>query len=121
MPGLLSTIFEDGAVMPGEEMAPAENRTQTEEEESGSYDAGTGQDEGGSSSESQSSQYDAQAGGGVDLSPSIGVSHSADASWEDSEGTTHSWSNDTDIVMTADVDAALGGAGSLGQSGMDAG
>jgi hypothetical protein len=74
-----------------------------------------------SSSESQSSQYDAGADGGVDLSPTVGVSHSAEASWEDPEGTTHTYSSDTDLVFTADVDAAFDVAGSLGQSSIDEG
>lgn len=76
----------------------------------------------GSSGQSESTQqYDAGAHGGVDLSPTIAVSHEAGASWEDPNGTTHEYSSDTDIVFTAEASAALGVAGSLTQSSADEG
>ncbi len=115
MPGLLSNLFESDLSALDQPLSG----DQASSSEGSSSDNGSGEEESGSSSQSQSSQYDAEAGGGLDLSHSVGVSHSAEASWEGPDGTTHSYSNDTDVVFTADASAALGAAGSLGQSSFD--
>ena len=59
--------------------------------------------------------YDADDHGGADLSTSIPVSQHAEMSWDDSDGTEHTYTTDTDVVFTADADATLGVTGSLGE------
>ena len=113
MPGLLSTLF-DTAELADREMQADDDTGFDADPQGGASDNDGGE-------QSQSSQYDAGADGGIDLSPTVGVSHSAEASWEDPEGTTHTYSSDTDLVFTADVDAAFGAAGSLGRSSIDEG
>ena len=70
---------------------------------------------------SSSRDYEAGADGGIDLSPSVGVSHQAEASWQDPQGTTHEYESDTEVVFTADVSATLDAAGSLTPSSTDEG
>ena len=58
---------------------------------------------------------------GAAVPPTIGVSHHAEASWQDPDGTTHDYSSDTDVVLIADAPVAFGAAGSLTRSGADEG
>jgi hypothetical protein len=82
MPGLLSSVFEDGSD--------------------------------GTSQQSESVQtYDAAANSGIDLSPTVGVSLDHEASWQDADGTTHTYASDTDIILAVDVSATLTATGSL--------
>ena len=74
-------------------------------------------DDGGSSETSESTQsYDAGAHGGIDLSPTVSISHHAEASWQDADGTTHTYTSDTDLTLTVDVQATLDATGSLTQA-----
>ena len=78
-------------------------------------------DEGMSHQNESTQDYDAGAHGGIDLSPSIAVSHHAEASWQDADGTTHSYESDTDVVFTADASVAFSATGGLTGSIADEG
>ena len=79
-------------------------------------------DDGGSGEQNRSAQdYDAGVHGGLDLSPTVGVSHHAEANWQDADGTDHSYESDTDVVFTADASAAFAVLGSVDQTSSDAG
>lgn len=79
-------------------------------------------DDSGVGEQDQSAQaHDAGAHGGLDLSPTVGVSHHAEANWQDADGTDHSYESDTDVVFTADASMAFAVLGSVDQASSDEG
>lgn len=75
-----------------------------------------GGDENGENQTSQDTQsYDAAGDAGIELSPTVSVSHDASGSYQNPDGSTGEWSSHEDITLTVDADAALGVVGGIEQ------
>jgi hypothetical protein len=58
-------------------------------------------------------------GGDLHLDPTVSVHLEQDVTYQGLDGSTHSWSNETDLTANVDVDAALGASSAydVGQTG----
>lgn len=76
-----------------------------------------GDDNGGDGETSQTTQeYDASGDAGIELSPTVSISHDASGSYQNPDGSMSEWSSHSDITVTADVDAALSLVGIIGDA-----